>query len=170
MQIPRLETDRLLLRELRESDFDNYARIHGDAETVRYLGSDGPLDRKTAWRSLAFFLGHWALRGFGMWAVQEKAAGTFVGRVGFHQPEGWPGFEIGWTIDRGCWGRGYATEAAKAALPLALSRYGRRHVISVIHPDNAASIRVAEKIGESFEREWELNGNGVLIYGMELSG
>lgn len=169
MQIPQLETDRLLLREFRKADYDDYARIHGDPETVRYLGNGEPLDRKMAWRSLAFFAGHWQLRGFGMWAVVEKETGAFVGRVGFHQPEGWPGFEIGWTIDRRRWGRGYATEAAQAALRLALPEYGQRHVISLIHPENAASIRVAEKIGETFEREYDLNGMRVLIYGVELS-
>jgi len=169
MQIPHLQTNRLLLREFRESDHDAYARIHGDPETMRYIGTGEPLDRKTAWRSLAFFLGHWQLRGFGMWAVEDKATGEFIGRVGYYQPDGWPGFELGWTIDRRHWGRGFATEAAKAALKVALPAFGRRHVISLIQPGNAASIRVAEKIGETFEREIDLDGKRVLVYGIELS-
>lgn len=167
MEIPHIHTERLLLREFRESDHDAYARIHGDAETMQYIGNGEPLDRKVAWRSLAFFLGHWQLRGFGMWAVEEKATREFIGQVGYHQPDGWPGFEIGWTIDRRRWGRGFATEAAKAALELAPA-FGQRHVISLIQPGNEASIRVAEKIGESFEREIELDGKRVLVYGIEL--
>lgn len=168
MQIPTLETERLCLRELRDDDLDDYARMCADAETMRYLGDGETLDRAGAWRSLAFFRGHWELRGFGLWAVVEKASGRFVGRVGFHQPQGWHGFEIGWMIDRDCWGRGFATEAARACLERALPEYNQRHVISLIHPANAASIRVAEKLGETREGEIELNGNRVLVYGIEL--
>ena len=168
MNIPTFETERLLLRELRAEDLDDYARMSADADTMQYLGSGQTLDRAGAWRTLAFFLGHWQMNGFGMWAVVEKASGRFLGRVGFHQPEGWHGFEIGWMIDREQWGRGFATEAAKACLGRAVPDYNQRHVISLIHPDNAPSIRVAEKIGESPEGEITLNDVRVLVYGIEL--
>jgi RimJ/RimL family protein N-acetyltransferase len=170
MEIPTLQTPRLLLRELREADLDEYARICGDAETMRFLGEGKPLSRSEAWRQLAFLVGHWQLRGFGLWAVVDKATGGFVGRIGFFQPEGWPGFEIGWVVDRQCWGQGIATEAARHLLPLALSTYGENHVISLIHPDNGASIRVAEKIGETLEGQAEVNGNQVHVYGIQLEG
>ena len=168
MEIPTLDTPRLVLRELRTTDLDDYARTCADPRVMRYLGAGKPLSRAESWRHLAFFLGHWQLRGFGMWAVVDKATGKLIGRIGFHQPEGWPGFEIGWTIDRQCWGQGFATEGARAALRLAVGTYGQQHVISLIHPENTASIRVAEKIGESLEGENEISGTKVLRYGVNL--
>lgn len=165
--VPVLETSRLVLRELRNADLDDYAQICADDEVMRFLGGK-PLSRSEAWRGLAFFLGHWQLRGFGMWGVVEKATHRLIGRIGFHQPEEWPGFEIGWMIDRRVWGQGLATEGAGAILELAAPNYGQQHVISLIHPDNAASIRVAEKLGETLEGETDLNGTRVLVYGIEL--
>jgi RimJ/RimL family protein N-acetyltransferase len=168
--VPRLETDRLVLRMLGASDFESYARIGGDPVVARYLGNGKPLTRGEAWRSLAAHIGHWTLRGYGMLAIEEKATGLFVGRAGFFNPEGWPGFEIGWTLAPERWGRGYATETATRLLDYAFTDLGRDHVISVIHPENAASIRVAERIGERFERKAELNGGEILIYGIDRAG
>ena len=74
------------------------------------------MTRSEAWRNMAMVLGHWQLRGFGLWAVEEQERGVLAGRVGCWQPEGWPGLEIGWTLRRSFWGMGYATEAARAAL------------------------------------------------------
>src|SRR5438046_2048074 len=111
-----LETDRLTLRMLRESDFDAYAEMCGDAEVMRYIGDGQPMVRPMAWRNLAQMVGHWSLRGYGLWAVEERSSGVLVGRIGFWNPEGWPGFELGWMLRRSFWGRGYATEAARAAL------------------------------------------------------
>lgn len=161
----RLETERLLLREWREDDFESYARICADPEVMRYLGGQ-PLSRMEAWRHMAFLVGHWQLRGYGHWAVEEKASGELIGRMGFLNPEGWPGFEVGWTLRRASWGRGYATEGARRMLSAAFEEMGREHVVSVIHPENRASINVAEKMGETLEGETELMGTRVLIYGI----
>ena len=160
-----LETERLLLRMWRADDFEPFAAMCEDPEVMRYLLGK-IMTRHEAWRSMAFHVGHWQLRGYGHWAVEEKSSGRFVGRVGFLNPEGWPGFEIGWTLARDCWGRGYATEGARAALGHAFTEMGREHVISLIHPDNAASIRVAERLGEKLEGETDLFGTHVLIYGI----
>ena len=89
-----------------------------------------------------------------------------VGRMGFLNPEGWPGFEVGWTLARECWGRGYATEGARRMLEYAFTEMGREHVISLIHPENVNSIRVAERIGETVEGQTEVMGVPVLIYGI----
>lgn len=167
VDIPTLSTDRLLLRALREEDLDAYAAIMVDPEVTRYLGDGRPLSRVDAWRQMALFLGHWQLRGYGHWAVEERGTRTLVGRVGLFEPEGWPGFELGWTLGRPFWGRGYATEAARAALRYAFSELGREHVISLIHPDNHPSIRVAERLGESREGEADLYGRTVLVYGIQ---
>ena len=164
---PRLETERLVLRMFHEGDFEAFARIAADPEAARYLGNGLPLTRMEAWRGLAAQIGHWTLRGYGALAIEEKATGEFVGRAGFFNPEGWPGFELGWVVARERWGRGYATEAARRLLDYAFADLGRDHVISVIQPENAASIRVAERIGERIERRMELSGREVLIYGVD---
>jgi RimJ/RimL family protein N-acetyltransferase len=161
-----LETERLVLRMFREGDFEAYARIGGDPQVARYIGNGKPLTRAEAWRGLAAHIGHWTLRGYGMLAIEEKATGAFIGRAGFFNPEGWPGFELGWTLARASWGQGYATEAAGRLLAYAFTDLGQDHVISVIQPANSASIRVAERIGERYERTAELSGAEVLIYGI----
>ncbi len=163
-----LETERLRLRMWREEqDFDRYAQICADPEVMRYLTPQGKtLTRAEAWRQMAFLVGHWQLRGYGHWVVEEKASGNLVGRIGFLNPEGWPGFEIGWTLARESWGKGYATEGARRALRYAFTEMGREHVISLIHPENRNSIRVAERLGEKLEGETDVVGIRVLIYGI----
>lgn len=165
-----LETDRLILRMFREGDFEAYAKICADPDVMRYLGDGKPLTRSEAWRQMAMILGHWQLRDYGLWAVEERATGQLIGRIGLFNPEGWPGFEIGWVLGKPHWGRGYATEGACRALDYAFTNMGRDHVISLIYPDNAASIRVAERIGETFEGRTQLFGHEVLVYGIHRPG
>ena len=163
----RLETERLILRQFdEEKDFDSYARICADADVMRFLGGK-TLTREEAWRHMAFLVGHWQLRGYGHFAVEEKASRAMIGRIGFLNPVGWPGFEIGWTLGRDSWGKGYATEGARRALDYAFTEMGRDHVISLIHPDNHASIRVAERLGESLEGKAEIMGIEVSVYGID---
>ena len=147
-----LETPRLRLRMFREDDFDSYADMMADPEVMRYLPQGGPLPRPEAWRNMAAVLGHWQLRGFGPWAVEERASGRLVGRIGPFCPAGWPGLELIWAIRRQFWGQGFATEGAR--------------VVSLIRPQNAPSIRVAEKIGEQFQGKMEFYGDEVLVYGI----
>ena len=162
-----LETERLILRMWREEDdFETYAQMCADPEVMRYLGGK-TFSRMEAWRHMAFLIGHWHLRGYGHWAVEEKASGRFVGRIGFLNPEGWPGFEIGWTLGREHWGKGYATEGARRALEYAFTELDQDHVISLIHPENQGSIRVAERLGEQPEGKAEIMGFDVLVYGMD---
>ena len=161
-----LTTRRLILRAFRASDLDAYAEICADPQVTRFLGAGTPLSREDTWRQMAMFLGHWDLLGYGMWALEEGASGRLLGRVGFLNPEGWPGFELGWALGRAHWNRGFATEAAHAALYHAFTELARTHVISLIYPENTASIRVAEKLGESFEREMDIFGKRVLVYGI----
>jgi RimJ/RimL family protein N-acetyltransferase len=159
-----LETKRLILRVFREEDLDSYAEMVADEEVMRYL--DNPMNRMEAWRNMAMMIGHWHLRGYGMWAVEERQSGAFIGRIGCWYPEGWPGFEVGWMLRRAYWGRGFATEAARAALNYAFSELQRPHVISLIHPENTASIRVAERVGERLEGRTQVFGVDVLVYGI----
>jgi RimJ/RimL family protein N-acetyltransferase len=160
-----LETERLILRMFREEDFEQYAPLCADPEVVRYLGDGKTLGRAEAWRQMAMILGHWRLRGYGPWAVEERGSGNLVGRIGFFNPEGWPDFELGWVLGREHWGKGYATEGARRALSYAFAEMGREHVISLIHPENGNSVRVAERVGEKLEGRTELFGHEVLVYG-----
>ena len=160
---PELETERLLLRQFREDDLDDWARITSDATVMRYVGGSA-LTRDDAWRSLGYALGHWQIRGFGLWAAEEKSSGRLVGRIGLYQPEGWPGLEVGWLVDRARWGEGLASEGGAASLAHAFEALGAERVISVIEPPNAASIRVAEKLGERFCERRQLQGKQVSIY------
>jgi len=165
---PVLETERLRLRQFTEDDLDEYARITGDPQVMRYMGGP-PFTREEAWRSLSYLLGHWEIRGFGLWAAEEKKSGDLVGRMGLYRPEGWPGLEVGWLVDRARWGEGFATEAGAAALRQGFQRLDAKRLISVIQPANDASIRVAEKLGERFDRRMQLAGNEVCIYGIDRS-
>lgn len=167
MDAVQLETDRLTLRMWREeTDFEAYAKMTADPEVMRFLGGQ-TFNRMEAWRNMAFHVGHWELRGYGHWAVEEKATGEFAGRIGFMNPVGWPAFEIGWTLAREFWGRGYATEGAHRALAYAFDELDKEHVISLIDPRNKNSIKVAERLGETQEGTVELFGREVLIYGID---
>ena len=160
-----LETQRLVFRLFTEKDLDPYAAMCADAEVMRFLGGR-PMNRGESWRQVATMLGHWQLRGYGMWALEERQTGIFVGRVGFIDPPGWPGFELGWALARPFWGRGLAFEAAQTALDHAFLRLGRDHVISLVHPDNTRSLRLAERLGEKFERTIDFFGDEVGVYGI----
>jgi RimJ/RimL family protein N-acetyltransferase len=163
----RLETERLILRMFREDDFEAYyAKIGSDPDVMRYLGDGQPLTRSLAWRQMAMIVGHWQLKGYGMWAVEERSTGELVGRIGLFNPEGWPGFELGWVLGKAYWKRGYATEGARRVLDHAFTDMGRDHVISLIYPANAASIRVAERVGETLEGRVDLFGHETLVYGV----
>jgi RimJ/RimL family protein N-acetyltransferase len=166
MQEVTLETERLMLRWFREDHYEELCKISADAEVMRFLGDGKPLTPLESWRQLASFMGHWYFRGYGVWAVEEKSTGKLVGRIGFMNPKGWPGFELGWTLGRDSWGKGYATEGARRALQHVFTEMNRDHVISLIAPDNVASIKVAERIGEKVEGETEFMNRKVLIYGI----
>ena len=168
-----LETERLILRPFAIDDFDAFAAMCADPRVAEFVTEDGkPLSRFSAWRAFATIVGHWTLRGFGLFAVVERATGTFVGRIGPWQPEGWPGFEIGWTLRSECWGRGYATEAVKRCIENAFTELDRSHISSFIAPENMRSIHVAERVGERLEGETVLPhmpDRKVLQYGVSRS-
>ena len=163
--VPVLRTERLVLRAFTQHDFEAFARIVSDPEVVRYLDGGAPISREECWRGMALFIGHWHLRGYGWWAVEDRRSGDFLGRIGLYNPEGWPGIEVGWLLRRDVWGAGLATEGASAALTFAFDVVGASHVISLIDARNTRSIRVAEKIGERYEQELDHNDKAVVVYG-----
>lgn len=153
LDIPVIETGRLILRGWRAEDAPGLAEIHGDPEAMRYLGGKSDPSLAEAYRSIMTYMGHWALHGCGKWAVVEKATGRLVGRTGYlDTPYEWPGLELGWTFNRACWGKGYATESAAPARDWAFEVLGAARVISMINDRNAASQAVAQRVGE---RPWK---------------
>jgi RimJ/RimL family protein N-acetyltransferase len=170
----RLETERLVLRKPELGDRDGYAPIWGDPEVMRFLGGQ-PLPPERVPKAIERMLRQWDRHGLGLFSVLRKEDGRLVGRVGYllwdterwvnamhEELEGDLELEVGWTIAREFWNKGYATEAATACRDHAFSELGRERIISLIAPVNIASIRVAEKIGESYEREVEL-GYGPIV-------
>ena len=162
--IPHLTTERLLLRGWRASDEEPYLAMLADPEVMQFLGDGKPLAPADAWRAFAALAGHWVIRGFGMWAVEERATGTFVGRAGLLEPLGWPGLEIGYALDRKSWGRGFAREAAAASLVYARDRLNRDEVISIIRPTNTRSIGVATSLGAQPVESIDFLGGIATIY------
>ena len=167
--VPRLETPRLVLRGFTPADVEPYLQMLADPEVARFLGDGRPLSRVDAWRQLATIIGHWELRGFGLWAVEERASGRLIGRIGCHEPEGWPGFELGYALARDAWGKGYAREGAAAALTFARRELGRDAIISLIRPANSASIAVAEHFGARRTGSVEFFGAPTDVYTYPVS-
>jgi len=159
-----LETPNLILRVPIEADLDAWARLDADEQAMRFLS--GPRSRAQAWMGLAAAVGMWALRGFGLFSVLDRASGLWIGRVGPWVPEGAPGTEIGRALAPAEWGRGYATEAANAAIGWAFDQLGWTQVIHCIEAENLASIRVAQRLGSCWCREEpSAYGKIVQIYG-----
>jgi len=147
---PRLETDRLILRPPIAADFEPWAAFAADEETMRHLGGVQP--RSVAWRGICQVTGAWTIRGHSMFSVIEKATGRWVGRLGPWQPADWPGTEVGWGIVRDCWGKGYASEGATAAIDYVFDVLDWDDVIHCIEPENVNSQKVAERLGSSVLR------------------
>ena len=145
--------------------------LNADPRVQRFLaGGPQPWDRARSWRHLAFLIGHWQLCGIGMWALERKEGGAFAGVIGFAEPEGWPGCELAWKLAPLWWGQGFATEGARAALDYAFTVLGKERLVSLIRPDNRASIRVAERLGETFQGRHDLAGQDYLVYGISRTG
>ena len=142
---PEISTDRLLLRRPQREDFDAFAAFMGDQRSANYVG--GVQSQAMAWRGFMTMAGAWELEGFAMFTVLLRSTGEWIGRVGPWQPLGWPGTEVGWGIMPDYWNQGYATEAAIASIDWAFDELGWTDIIHTIHPDNAASIAVAKKLG-----------------------
>lgn len=166
--VPELRTERLLLRSWRDEDFEPWAQILGDPSVARGLGNEAGMTPYEAWVDMTRMAGHWALKGYGHWVLEERETGELVGRAGLYYPPDWPEMEVGWTVARRHWGKGYAPEAARAASAWAHDQLGARHIVSLIHAANEQSIRVAEKLGEKLEGHHQVRGFDLLVYGCDL--
>jgi len=158
---PVMETERLILRPWRSADIAPNTAMLADPVSGRFITADGkPITEAFAgWRNAAIMAGHWALYGIGMFVVEERSTGSFVGRVGPWLPPGWPGFEIGWGIAKEFRGKGYAVEAARASIDWSFATFEIDRVIHCIDSENAASQAVARRLGASKDRGFELIGH-----------
>lgn len=156
-------TDRLRLRPISAPDFEAHARIVGDADVMRYI-IDEPMSRVQAFWNIARYVGHWQIRGYGMYLAMEKASGEVIGHMGFLNPEGGRGFELGWILARHAWGKGYASEGTRALVAHAFTTLDQPRIGCVINKENARSIAVAERLGAHLESEADEGGKKLLIY------
>lgn len=159
MSIPdiRIETERLILRPPVAADFAAYARTMADPEAARFIG--GEQTRAKAWRSFLTAAGAWAIQGFSTFSVIEKASGQWIGRLGPWHPVDWPGTEVGWTLNRRAWGKGYAYEGAVAAIDWAFEHLGWHEVIHPIHPQNQSSLTLARRLGSQLRETKRLSSS-----------
>lgn len=162
MSAPRpIETPRLLLRGFRESDHPALARFFASPRAA-HVG--GPLSADDSWRRIAMFIGHWALRGYGPLVIEEKASGRDIGYSGLWKPHGWIEPEIMWSLYEGYEGKGYAAEAGLACREHAYRTFGWPTVVSYIKPENAASKRVARRLGAMHETTITQQGGATEVW------
>ncbi len=175
MLVPVVRTERLELRGHREGDFDDCLAMWSDPRVTRHIGGR-PFSSEEVWSKVLRYVGHWELLGFGYWVVVERASGKFVGEVGLanfkrdldptvHDVRGVP--EAGWVLAPWSYGRGFATEATRAALAWGEERFGpglASRTVCIIDPANVDSIRVASKCGYRDRVTTTYKGSAVLLF------
>ena len=157
-----IETERLRLRMLRDSDLDDLAALFADPDVMRYVGNGQPVDRAEAEKALTSIVAHWERCGFGRWAIEDKDTNEFVGYGGLRSLFGTP--EVVYHLAKRHWGKGFATEMARAALQFGFKQKGFDRIVAIARPGNAASIHVMEKLGMHFETQTSYYGIEVVQY------
>jgi RimJ/RimL family protein N-acetyltransferase len=162
-----IETPRLIVRELDRGDLDRLAAIYADPDVMRFIGEGGPLGRERAAAAIERERANLAERGYGEGATILRETGELIGVCGlivWPDIDGVPELEIAYLLDAPWWGMGFATEVASAIRDFALDELGRERLVSCIYPENAASIRVAEKIGMIYEKDFDWAGHTLSLY------
>lgn len=157
-QHTEIATNRLILRPLRREDFEPYARIMGAREVGYWFPKGDGYTREESEKSLNAILKHWDKHDFGIWGIVDKANGALIGRCGLNMIDETSEVEVDFVLAPNSWGRGYATEAAKAALAYGFQKLKLQNIIGLAKPENTASRRVIEKIGMQFKRNTEYWG------------
>ncbi|MFJ5995677.1 GNAT family N-acetyltransferase [Streptomyces sp. NPDC092370] len=180
---PERRTERLWLRQWRESDLDALAEMDADPDVMRYVGDGSVGTRERTAAAMSRVRAAWDERGYGLFAAEETATGELIGWVGLavpaFLPEIMPAVEIGWRLRPRSWGRGYATEAAREVLAFAFDEAGSgagagagaglERVVSVCHVDHHASIRVMTKLGMTLDRITHVPAHGQPVRVMSLT-
>src|SRR5215470_10232242 len=160
--MPAIETERLRLRMLDGDDLDNLARMFADPEVVKYVGDGKPASREEAVKALHSIIAGWKDRGYGRWAAVDRTTGAFIGFGGLRSLLGTP--EVVYHLTKKNWGRGFATELARAALRFGFEDRGFDRIVAITKPPNLASIHVMEKLGMQFEKYAQYYGLDVVQY------
>jgi RimJ/RimL family protein N-acetyltransferase len=183
-KIVQIETARLRLRAWDDGDLPVYARIIADPRVMRHMGSGAryrleraaaalvrPLAIAEARRRIAHMVGHWRRWGYGEWAVEEKESGELIGQVGLVHQDDWhadrTNVEVGWMLARRAWGRGLATEGARATLAYGFGELRLERLVSITRPANQRSLRVMERAGLSFAGRTSWKGEEVVWYAID---
>jgi RimJ/RimL family protein N-acetyltransferase len=168
-----IRTERLLIRKPQIEDAPGLLEAFADPEAMRYIGDGSTTDLAGAEEAVDRWLERWDAWGLGMFVVERAEDARVLGRAGFLRwdPETWEiggsETELGWGLAREHWGHGYATEAARALRDWALGEHGLNRLISLIQHENLRSVRVAEKLGERYERDVEVRGKATRLYSLE---
>jgi RimJ/RimL family protein N-acetyltransferase len=166
-----LTTARLWLRPFEPADFDTVHAIYADPDVMRWVGHGAhrsPAETRSALRGYADAI---AIRGYGFVAVVERETGDLIGDAGLHPLGGrGPDIEVGYTLARRAWGRGYGSEAARALVEHAFARLSATRVVAQVEPDNRASRHVLEKLGMTERATRIAHGRPHLLYGVERQG
>lgn len=169
MDVPTLETERLILRPHRLEDFDRYVEMWSDPDVVRFIGGQ-PFSRESSWSRFVRQAGLWQLLGFGFFAIEEKETGHFIGEAGFHDlhrtlsPSIEGTLEAGWGLTTSGQGWGYATEAMSAAITWAEQSFPHLRMTCIINPDNLPSIRVATRLGFTELTRTTYNDSRIVLF------
>lgn len=169
METPKqIETGRLTLRQFCEADWQPLVDLFRNQECVKYTVKT-PLEDWQTWRMLACYVGHWAIRAYGPYAVVEKASREVVGTVGLWFPGEWPEPELKWALRRRFWGKGYATEAASAVRDMVQMSLKWSRLISLIFPGNRRSVAVASRLGAQFEKNIPFRGETADVFAYAMN-
>ncbi|GAB2691059.1 GNAT family N-acetyltransferase [Kitasatospora kifunensis] len=169
-----LLTPRLRLRSWRPDDLAALSELNADPEVMRYIADGSVLSPEQSAEQLARFRRLWDEQGFGLFPVERRDSGEFLGWVGLavpaFLPEVLPAVEIGWRLKRSAWGHGYATEAARTVLALGFEELGLDRVVSICHVDNHASANVMTKLGLTLDRRTTVPSHGGAVKVLALTG
>ena len=161
-----LTTARLCIRLLREDDLDGLHRIYGDPEAMRYVGSTGRVrSRDQTARNLTQFIADRERHGYGLWAADLRESGEMIGMCGLIPVEGTgPDVEVVYVLEQPAWGKGYATEMARACLEAGFGPFGLERIIALAYPENAQSVRVMQKAGMKSAGTMHAHGHDLICY------
>ena len=157
----KLETERLILRILRTDDLQEIEKMHTDPEVMALSGAGGPLDKAQTFKHCCAALGHWLLKGYGLYVLENKTTGDFCGTVGLRDLPDYPCPELNWILPRSQWGHGYALEAAHAVKKQAFEELRFEELYHFIAPENQRSIRLAQKLGATPRKKITATVDGI---------
>jgi ribosomal-protein-alanine N-acetyltransferase len=164
-----LSTHRLRLRQFKLSDEDSLYQLLTQGDVLRYFPNPNPPTPERVHHLIANQITHWGAHGYGWWAVQERLSGALLGWCGLQYLPETDEIEVGYLLGREYWGRGFATEAARASVDFGFNRLQLENIIALVHPQNKASIRVIEKLGMTFTGRFQYFGMEMLRYILKKS-